>query len=107
MRLRHRPVAFILLAVFTLAVQLGGLLHGLAHGLEPGGAPVAEEGGVAPSSPCATCVAFAALGTALPSAPRASAVPAWDAPPPPAAPPVLVVSAAPRTYRARAPPFLA
>jgi hypothetical protein len=103
MRLSRRPILLILLALLTVAVQQGALLHGLSHGLEPRSSELRNHSGAPDHSVCEACLAFTAVGAALPSAAHLPNL-AYDSPLPPSAPAVGAATAAPLVYRARAPP---
>jgi hypothetical protein len=103
MRLSRHFVLLVLLALLTVVVQQGALLHGLSHGLEPRSSQLRDHGGAPDHSVCEECLAYAAVGAALPSAADLPNL-AYDPPLPPPPPAAGVATAAPFVYRARAPP---
>lgn len=111
MRFRH-PALIVLLALLTLFVQQGAALHGLSHDLTHGVPGVVshvgqdqDQGDGLPAPACEKCLAYGALGAALPT-PVLSLAPGCDLPlPPTAAPACLPLPAIARPYQARAPPL--
>lgn len=106
MRPIRRPSAYVLLAVLLLALQWGAVLHGFAHVLESAGGHGRDEGGLPGSAACVTCIAFAPMGAALPSTPAAVPPLLHASFLPPLPGPAIIRACAPRSYLARAPPFL-
>jgi hypothetical protein len=103
MRLSRRPILFILLALLTLAVQQGALRHELNHGLGSPATELRDQGGVPPAAVCEACLAYAAVGAALPAVAHIPPL-ACELFLPPGMPAAGAVATAPRAYRARAPP---
>jgi hypothetical protein len=103
MRLSRRSILFIALALLTLAVQQGALLHGLSHGLEHRFSELRDDDGAPATAVCEGCLAYAGVSAALLSAAHLPHL-AYNPPLPPTALPVWAATTAPLAYRARAPP---